>query len=236
MSYFWHLAAQARIILTATLVIGVAGPPASAQQLSLTIRDGRVTLDAVNVPVRQVLSEWERVGGVRIVNGDKVTGSLGTLRLADVPERQALDIVLRDVSGYLLAARPEGREGASTFDRILILPLSVAPVRAPSPARGPNQEDPMPRPPRNMGYVTEPQQTQDATDDPDSSEPQREPPGVPRRADAPPPTMIYVPSPPDADPGNPFAVPGAGGPGVVTTQPVNPRIIRPPVTNPDVRR
>ena len=45
----------------------------------------------------------------------------------DVPERQALDIVLRGVSGYVARGARAGRTGASTFDRIMILPTSVAP-------------------------------------------------------------------------------------------------------------
>jgi hypothetical protein len=50
-----------------------------------------------------------------------------------VPERQALDIVLRGVSGYMLAARDAGGTGASMYDRIMILPTSAAP-RNPPPA------------------------------------------------------------------------------------------------------
>src|SRR5688500_19644164 len=100
---------------------------ADAQNLKLHIQDGRVTLEAQNVPVRQILAEWARLGGAKIINGEKVAGAPVTLQLADVPERQALDIVLRSVSGYMLAARQTGTEGLSAFDRLLILPTSVAP-------------------------------------------------------------------------------------------------------------
>jgi hypothetical protein len=58
-----------------------------------------------------------------------------TLELEGVTEREALDIILRGVSGYMLAAREPGGAGASMFDRIMILPTSAAPRNPPaSPA------------------------------------------------------------------------------------------------------
>ena len=89
-----------------------------------------MTLSAQNAPVRAILAEWARLGGATIVNGDRVVGPPVTLELTGVPERQALDIVLRSVAGYMLAPRRAGSIGASMFDRILILPTSVAPQAA----------------------------------------------------------------------------------------------------------
>ena len=105
--------------------------PAYAQQLKLEINAGRVTLDATNVPARQILAEWAKVGGTKVVGGDKVTGTPLTLKLIDVPERQALDIVLRNVAGFMAAQRlASSAPGASMYDRILILPTSAAPSTA----------------------------------------------------------------------------------------------------------
>ena len=72
-------------------VCGVA--VASAQTLSLEFHDGRVRLTAENVPVSRILAEWTRVGGTRIVNGERVPGAPVTLQL-DVPglAREQLDI------------------------------------------------------------------------------------------------------------------------------------------------
>ena len=53
---------RASVTALALLLIAL---PASAQQLSLEIRDGLVTLQATNVPVRQVLAEWAKVGGTK---------------------------------------------------------------------------------------------------------------------------------------------------------------------------
>ena len=87
----------------AVLFLACAGP-AGAQNLSLTFTDGRVSIDATNVPVRSVLAEWARLGSTKIVGGDRVAGAPLTIRLENVPEAQALEIVLRNVVGYMAAA------------------------------------------------------------------------------------------------------------------------------------
>jgi hypothetical protein len=121
-------------ILAAALALAVCAALAHAQSpLRLQISGGRVTLHAQNVPVRTILAEWARIGGAQIVNGDRVAGAPVTLDLEGVPERQALEIILRGVSGYVVAAREPGASGASMYDRIMILPTSVAP-RNPAPA------------------------------------------------------------------------------------------------------
>lgn len=112
--------------------------PASAQQLSLEIRDGLVTLQATNVPVRQVLAEWARVGGTRVVGGERVAGPPLTLSLEGVAEAKALDIVLRGAAGYVAAARSVPDSGRSTYDRILVLATSTPPVGA-APSAGGNR-------------------------------------------------------------------------------------------------
>jgi hypothetical protein len=122
-----------RVAPLAAVLVCVAAPSLAQAPLRLQIADGRVTLHAQNVPVRTILAEWSRLGGATIVNGDRVAGVPLTLDLEGVPERQALQIVLRGVSGYVLAARQSGQPGASIYDRIMILPTSVAP-RNPPPA------------------------------------------------------------------------------------------------------
>ena len=122
-----------RILLLAGALVGVAAVAAAQAPLQLHISNGRVTLHAQNVPVRTILAEWSKVGGAKIINGEAVAGAPLTLDLEAVPERQALDIVLRGVSGYVLAARQAGAVGVSMYDRIMILPTSVAP-RNPTPA------------------------------------------------------------------------------------------------------
>jgi len=126
------------------LVIVACAVPASAQQLSLTIRDGLVNLDASGATVRQILDAWSRVGGTRIVNGERVAGGPVTMKLVDMPEKQALEIILRSVAGYMAAPRAaNAAPGASTFDRIMVLPTSTsAPATSTAKAAPPAPQNP----------------------------------------------------------------------------------------------
>jgi hypothetical protein len=120
-------------VLTAATLFFLSASIARAGELQLTIADGKVTLVADNVPVRTILTEWARIGQTKIVNAEKLTGGPVTLRLVDVPEAQALDIVLRSASGYLAAPRAAGNLGPSQFDRVVIL-ASSRPIGGPAPA------------------------------------------------------------------------------------------------------
>jgi hypothetical protein len=115
---------------------------ASAQAVKLEFVNGRVNLSTQNAPIRAILAEWTRLGGTKIVNGERVTGAPMTLELQGVPERQALDIVLRNVAGYMIAAREVAGTGASRFDRVMILPTSTAPRTV---ANTPTFSAPVPR-------------------------------------------------------------------------------------------
>jgi hypothetical protein len=119
---------KASIVLATVLLL--AATELGAQSLDLQLQDGRVSLDARGVSLRQILERWATLTGATIVGGERVPDESLTLQLVDVPERTALDVVLRDVSGYVLAERQSARGSASTFDRILILPTSSAPRNA----------------------------------------------------------------------------------------------------------
>ena len=129
----------------ALLLMGASN--ASAQNLQLAIANGRVTLVADNVPVRQILAEWSRIGNTQMVNADKLSGAPVTLRLNDVPEAQALDVVLRSASGYMAAPRAAGQAGASRYDRVLILATSRPTTTGPPPAFSNSQPRFQPQPP-----------------------------------------------------------------------------------------
>ena len=113
------------LFLIPALLVLPAG--AAAGELKLTIQNGLVTLSADEVPLSAIMAEWARVGQTRIVNGDKVSTPV-SLQIVDMPERRALDILLRAVSGYIVAERPAPIAGASVFDRIMILPTSRPPA------------------------------------------------------------------------------------------------------------
>jgi hypothetical protein len=126
-----------RTFALAVVLMGCTALADAQQPLQLQIAGGRVTLHAQNIPVRTILMEWARLGGAKIVGGDRVVGAPVTLDLENVAERQALDIILRGVSGYMLAAREPGAAGASMYDRIMILPTSAAPRNPPPTAATP---------------------------------------------------------------------------------------------------
>jgi hypothetical protein len=122
-NYFYGAVLSA--VLAVTPSIAAAGAPG---ELSLSIANGRVTLVAQNVPLRQVLEEWARLGHTTIVNGDKLNGPPITLQLVDRPEREVLDVLLRSASGYIAAPRTVAIANSSQFERVMILPVSRGPV------------------------------------------------------------------------------------------------------------
>lgn len=134
------------LIATAAVVLGSGAASAAAQDLRLSMTDGRVTLVAHDVPVQKILAEWARVGDTRIVNAAKLAGPPLTLELVDCPEGKALDLLLRQAAGYLAALRPAGQPGVSVYDRILILPTSKPPVLNTTAATPPFNRNLMPQP------------------------------------------------------------------------------------------
>ena len=184
-------------------VVGVASI-AGAGELTVKIADGRATVIARDVPVRQILAEWARVGNTRVVGAEKLMGGPISLEIVDVPEKKALDILLRSAAGYMAAPRPAAVVGASQFDRVIILATSRPPAATASvPA------------PFNMNRPTIPQMPPQPPPDDDNGEPEQGP--------VPPPGMQGpVAAPGMPTPGMPFP-PGVQGPNgvqVVPNQPV----------------
>lgn len=126
------LAVSALVVLSSTST--------ALADVQITIQQGRVTVVAKDATVRQILAEWARVGQANIVNVDRIPGGPLTLELTDVPEQQALDILLRAVSGYVAAPRAVPVANASVFDRIVVMPTTAAPAAAPSPQAAPSAQ------------------------------------------------------------------------------------------------
>jgi hypothetical protein len=121
-----------RIVL---VVVAIAAPSASAApRVQLSLRDGLVWLVADGATVGQILDEWSRLGGTRIVNAERAGSGRLTIEMRGVPELQALDVLLRSTGGYIAAARASERVVTPALSRIArIVVLSSAP---PSPAAG----------------------------------------------------------------------------------------------------
>jgi hypothetical protein len=171
---------RATIPCTLVLLLLAAPPAANAGTLRLEFRDGYVSISAVSVPLQQVLTEWARLGQTRVVNAEKLGGAPLTLELTHVPETQALDTLLRSVPGYLAARRATFVAGGSQFDRIVVMPGTVAPpspsVAAPPPPLPPapmpaiaveDQDDPVPQEAPDQAGAAEQEQ------DPDQPQPQQ---------------------------------------------------------------
>ena len=121
-----------KLLVFVLLLLTWSASPSLAAGLTLSIHDGLVSLDAQDVTVRQILTEWARIGKTRMINVERVTGGPITLKLDDVPERQALDIVLRSIPGYVALPRATPVADASLYDRILIMATTTT-VAAPRP-------------------------------------------------------------------------------------------------------
>src|SRR5713101_1917413 len=134
--------------LIAALVISVAPALAEPPRVQIAMHDGLVTVIARDALLGEILDAWCRVGQTKIINAEKVVGPPLTIQFADVPEEQALDLLLRSVGGYLAVSRSVVRAGGSRFDQIIILPASggeSSTVRQVAPAL-----PPPPLPPQQM--------------------------------------------------------------------------------------
>ena len=118
----------------AGLAVWLTAGSSAYADVKVAIHDGRVTIVANDASLRQILAEWARVGQAKIVNIERVSGAPMTLLLTNVPEEEALDVLLRSVSGYLLAPRAVPAANLSRFDRILVMPASAAPRVTAAPA------------------------------------------------------------------------------------------------------
>jgi hypothetical protein len=116
-----------------------SGAPVAAQaqtrKLDVTFRDGNVTIVAENVTLREIMAEWGRKGGSRIVNADKLGGpAIPYIEFKDEPEVIVLRSLLRDVPGYGAAPRVAPSATASTLEAVFILASRSVPVSGASAA------------------------------------------------------------------------------------------------------
>lgn len=202
-----------RILLTFALLL-VVDLPAAAQQLKLAFNEGRVSLDATNVPVRTILVEWGKLGGTNVIGAERIAGSPLTLKLENVAEAQALEIVLRSVAGYMAAPRRVAAvAGESTYDRILVLATSSSPppLARPAPGQGGNSAQGVNQrfvPPRPPGRQAE-------DEDEPADEPDQNPPNAPV-------FTFPLPGQQNGQPGNFQGMPpGNNGQPVITINPFN---------------
>ena len=160
--------------LLAAFSLGAAST--ASADVQLTMQNGRVSVVAKDATVRQILTEWARVGHTKIVNVERIPGGPMTIELHNVTESQALEVLLRAMSGYIAAPRPiEAANAAnlSRFDRIIVMPTlaSARPAVASTPPPVYQQQTPQ--------FMQQPQPADDDADDepaaPNVTVPQRGP-------------------------------------------------------------
>jgi hypothetical protein len=119
-------------------------------EVKVSMQDGRVSIVAKDATLRQILTEWARVGQTKIVNVERIPGGPMTIELTNMPEQQALDLLLRSVSGYMTAPRAVAETHLSQFDRVVVMPTSVAPRPAMAAQPTPTFAQPQFTPPPQM--------------------------------------------------------------------------------------
>jgi hypothetical protein len=148
------------------LIASIVPVPLHADTVQVTVHDGRVSIATTSATPAQILDAWGRAGGILFVNAERITGAPIALQLEEVPEEQALDVLLRSVSGYLARRRVGAGAGTSIFDRIVVLPapavarntvVQPAPAAPASPA-GANSQAPVFTPPRPPAAAAPPPQ------------------------------------------------------------------------------
>jgi hypothetical protein len=145
------------LALSAALLIGVSTSSAWAQsapasrELNITFQDGRVTLLARGVTLGDILTEWQRQGGSRIVNAEQLSAGPVTYEFRNVPEAAVLQSLLRNAAGVIMAPRrPGGPTGASYIEQVIVLPTS-RPTTASGASPVMTMQSPNPNPVPIMG-------------------------------------------------------------------------------------
>lgn len=219
------------IALCALFILAAAN--AHAQRVSIDLRGDNVTLIATNATLDDILAEWSRSGGLKVatLKGGAIGGAPVTIVLRDITERQALEMLLRNLSGYVLSARRDRSTGTSAFEQLLILPTS-APSNNGSPFVAPALAAPDAATLASASAIEEPRVGVRGAAGASAAESAVAPLSVPDSER--PPTPLLPPSTaPDGS--NPFGrAAGAARPGVVTSPAPPPGVWYPPVTNPSL--
>ena len=106
----------------------LAAAPAAAQPPELAFAAGRVSITARDTPLAAILEAWQRRGGTEFVQVGRLPATPVSIRLIDVPERDALRVLLRTAGGYVAIPRPAAQTGGSAFGRIFVMAAGSRPA------------------------------------------------------------------------------------------------------------
>jgi hypothetical protein len=208
-------------MLVAMAACFMAGP--ARADVRLSIHDGLVSVSAHDATLRQILSEWARIGQTKIINLERVPGGPINLEFVDLPESRALEVLMRSLSGYLAAPRPTRINNASRFDRIIVMPTAASPRTAspasaaaprvmPAPFEQPNEEPRVVMPPNGTAGVPVRAPVFNTFPTLENGQPPPQPTSAP--APTPPPSPVFTTMP--------TAPPGLAAPGLIAPPPPQP--------------
>ena len=129
----------------AATVLAQSGQP--GRTLELNFNDGRVTLVASGVTLPEILAEWQRKGGSKIVNGERLMGGPLTYEFHNMPETAVMASLLRSAAGVIVAPRRAGGPtGASQIEQVIVLATSRPTTASASVVTMPSNQNPNPVP------------------------------------------------------------------------------------------
>src|SRR5262249_55731582 len=122
--------------LTGVLIAGLVGLASShigaqapqTRKLELSFHDGRVSLAAQGVTVREIMAEWARQCGCVVKDADKLIGAPLTVpvQFDNQPEAVVLASLLSTAAGYIVGPRVAGGpNGPSIFGSVWVFPKST---------------------------------------------------------------------------------------------------------------
>ena len=122
---------------SALLLAAVSAPDAEADELRFSLTGGRVTLEATDARLVDILAAWSAAGDTEFIGAEELAGKVVTLRLVDAYEAEALGALLRPAAGYIASRRAGVPEGLSSYDRVRILGADAqSPQPSPEAANG----------------------------------------------------------------------------------------------------
>ena len=115
---------RAWALIVTLMTLGSVRPGDGSDGIEVAFLSGRVTLTAHDVTLRAILKEWTIVGNTQFIDVDEFVRVPVRLQLINVPEAQALRILLRDAAGFIAAPRATAPANGSMFARVVIMPSS----------------------------------------------------------------------------------------------------------------
>jgi hypothetical protein len=125
---------RASSLVLAAVMCGAG--PASAQRLHVQVGQGRVTIVADSVPACDIIAQWARIGGIDIINAERITRQGLTVNFEDVPETRALETLLRESGGYMALLRDLPENGTGSVLKSVIVFGARAVIAPPVSALG----------------------------------------------------------------------------------------------------